>query len=218
MKNQDVDWLSVLLHLWPLLFVPLTLFAVKSYGHVAGNLLLGALFLYLIVARSDLKTRRLMIVLAVFSTLFETANVASGAYTYHGTLGAPLWIGLGWAILGWWLVQLSPKLKSVPFWPAFGVASAALALASYLTGTLSVQVAFSVAGLYVLSLAIAQPFAIYAFTSLFAIVAEWSGTFAGVWTYYDAAQKAVAPDLAMLALVYPVVLAFSFWVSGFERD
>ncbi|HLD75558.1 MAG TPA: hypothetical protein VI874_00945, partial [Candidatus Norongarragalinales archaeon] len=60
-------------------------------------------------------------------------------------------------------------------------------------------------------------FAVYAFSSMFAIIAEFSGTFAGVWTYFDLAKKAVPADLAMLALIYPTVLAFSFWISGYER-
>ncbi|MDP2717615.1 MAG: DUF2878 family protein [Candidatus Micrarchaeota archaeon] len=214
--TQTATAFAAVASLWPLLFVPLTLMAVLSFGHDGGNLLLGALFIYLFVRHADLKTRRLMIVLAVFSGLFETANVASGAYEYFGTLGSPLWISLGWAIMGWWVVHILPLARRVPFKAAYAVAAGAIVAAAYLNGTLSLTTPIALAGLYALSLAVTQPFAIYAFTALFAIVAEFSGTFSGVWGYFNFDGYPMPPDLAMLALVYPTVMAFSFWASGFE--
>jgi hypothetical protein len=217
MTNQTATAFSAIASLWPLLFVPLTLMAVLSFGHDGGNLLLGALFLYLFVRHADLKTRRLMIVLAVFSGLFETANVASGAYQYVGTLGSPLWISLGWAIMGWWVVKILPLARKIPFNAAYATTAAVIVIASFFNQTISLTTPIALAGLYALAQAVRQPFAIYAFTSLFAIIAEFSGTFSNVWNYFNVNGNLIPPDLAMLALVYPIVMAFSIWVSGYEN-
>ncbi|MBI2444813.1 hypothetical protein HYV43_00290 [Candidatus Micrarchaeota archaeon] len=208
---------SIATKVWPLAFVPLTILAVQRMGHDGGNVLLGALFFYLFIKKADIKVRRLMIVLAVFSSLFETANVASGAYTYFGTLGSPLWIGLGWAILGWWFVQLQQAAGKISPHHAFGAIAVAIATASFFNHTLGLSTAIAILGLYALGLAVRQPFALYAFTALFAMIAEWSGTYAGIWGYFDLAHQPVPPDLAMLALAYSVVMAFSIWISGFEN-
>ncbi|MBI5226533.1 hypothetical protein HY994_04860 [Candidatus Micrarchaeota archaeon] len=209
--------LSILPKLWPLAFVPITILVVQRFGHDGANLLLGALFLYLFIQKADLRLRRLMIVLAVFSGLFETANVASGAYTYFGALASPLWISLGWAILGWWFMQLKPALEKVPFNAAFAAISIVIAAASFSNHTLGLTTAISIAGLYALSLSVKQPFAMFAFSSLFAIIAEVSGTYGRIWGYFDLNHAPVPPDLAMLALVYSVVMAFSIWISGYEN-
>ena len=204
--------------LWPLALVPLTLFLVKNYGHSAGNLLLGAVFAYLFIKKSDIRTRRLMVVLAVMGAIFETANVAAGLYSYFGTLGSPLWISLGWALLGWWVASLEPILSRVRNKAALYASGAAVMLFPLLNGNFSLSSPIAVAGLYALSLASTLPFAVYAFAALFAILAEYAGTFAGVWGYFNPAgtRAAVPPDLAGLAMAYAIVLAFCFWVSGYE--
>jgi len=216
-QRQRQDLAAAILKLWPLFFVPLTILAVQRFGHDGANLLLGALFLYVFIKKADVKLRRLMIVLAVFSGLFETANVASGAYTYFGTLGSPLWIGLGWAILGWWFIQLKQTAERIPVHASFAAISIIIAVVAAANNTLGLTTIIAIAGLYALSLSVRQPFALYAFTSVFAIIAEWSGTYSGLWGYFDLNGAPVAPDLAMLALVYSVVMAFSIWVSGYEN-
>ncbi len=210
--------LSFLAKLWPLILVPLTIIAVKQFGHDGANVLLGALFILVFAKKADLKTRRLMIVLAVLSGLFETANVASGAYQYFGALGSPLWISLGWAILGWWFVQLTKEAEKISFNAAFAATAIVIALASFANQTLTLTTPISIAALYALSLAVRQPFALYAFVSLFAIIAEWSGTFGNVWGYFNLNHQPVPPDLATLAMAYPIVMAFSVWVSGYENE
>ncbi len=217
-ESPGLSAISTVAKVWPLAFVPLTILAVQRLGHDGGNVLLGALFFYLFIKKADLKVRRLMIVLAVFSSLFETANVASGAYTYFGTLGSPLWIGLGWAILGWWFVQLQPAAGKIASNHAFWAISVLIAAAAFFNQTLGLTTAIAILGLYALGLAVRQPFALYAFTALFAMIAEWSGTYAGIWGYFDLAHQPVPPDLAMLALAYSVVMAFSIWISGFESE
>ncbi len=209
--------ISIVPKLWPLLFVPMTILVVQRFGHDGANVLLGALFLYLVIQKADLKLRRLMITLALFSGIFETANVASGAYTYFGAVGSPLWISLGWAILGWWFMQLKPAAEKISFNASFAGIAVVIAAASFFNHTLGLTTLIAIAGLYALGLAIRQPFALYAFTSLFAIIAEWSGTMGGIWGYFGLNHQAVPPDLAMLALAYSVVMAFSIWISGFEN-
>lgn len=206
------------LKLWPLAFVPLTIFAVQKFGHEAANILLGVLFLGLFVWKADLPLRRLMIVLAVFSGLFETANVASGAYTYFDSLASPLWISLGWAILGWWFMQLKDEAAKISNNSAFAFTLIILVAVSFFNHTLSLSTPIALAGLYALSLAVRQPFALYAFASIFALIAEFSGTYAGIWGYFNVNNQPVPPDLAMLALAYPTILAFSIWISGFENQ
>ncbi len=204
---------------WPVLFVPATLYAVRAFGHVGADLLLGALFFYLFVFKSGLAVRRLMICLAVLATLFETANVAAGIYKYDGVLGGPLWISLGWGILGWWTDSLRPGLSKISFRHAFAGICAALLLFPLLNGTLSVASAIAAAGFYALSLATTSPFGLFLFTALFSMLAEYSGTAMKVWTYFDlnGSGAAIAPNLALLSLAYSMVMAFAFWVSGYEK-
>jgi hypothetical protein len=210
--------LSLLFSLWPVLFVPLTLYGVSQFGNSAGDVLLGALFFYLVVFRSDLRTRKLMITLAVLGMIFETANVAAGLYKYGGILGAPVWIALGWAILGWWVVQLESSLARVERNTWLLIVSVVVAAASFLNGSLSISLPIAVAGLYVISVSSNRPFGVYAFTALFGLVAEFSGTAAGVWKYFapTGGGAVVPPDLAALALAYASVMAFCSWASGFE--
>ncbi|MEM4255105.1 MAG: hypothetical protein QXR53_02130 [Candidatus Norongarragalinales archaeon] len=204
--------------LWPFAFVPATLYAAKAFGHLAATVLLSALFFFLFVRRADVKTRRLMIVLAVFSAVFETANVGVGAYKYSGTIATPVWISIGWGILGWWLASLEKEFAKIGFKTAFAAICVMLVAFPFYNNTLSASSAIAIAGLYMLSLCVSQPFSIYAFTALFGMIAEYAGTAVGVWTYYSAAGSGipVQPDLAFLALAYSLILAFCFWTSGFE--
>ncbi len=204
--------------LWPLFFIPITLYAVKAFGHLAGTLLLSVVFAYLFIYKAETRLRRLMIVLVVFSQVFETANVASGAYRYAGIIGAPLWISLGWGILGWWLASLEKEFAKISFKTAFAAICVLLIAFPLANGSLSATSLIAAVGLYLLSLCVSQPFSTYAFTAFFGMLAEYSGTATGIWTYYDTLIGAVPihPDLASLALAYATVLAFSIWVSGYE--
>ncbi len=205
--------------LWPFVFVPITLYAAKTFGHLAATLLLSALFFYLFVFKAERKTRRLMIVLAVFSAAFETANVGAGLYSYPGTIGAPLWISIGWAVLGWWLASLEKQFSKISFKTSFAVISLLLVAFPLYNNSFSVNSAMAIAGLYMLSLCISQPFSLYAFTALFAMVVEYSGTVTGVWNYFNlnGTNGIVPADLAYLALAYSLILAFCFWISGYEK-
>ncbi len=220
MKNSEgnPNPLSILPQLWPALFVPLTLYGVSQLGNSAGDVLLGALFFYLIAFRSDIRSRKLMITLAVLGMIFETANVAAGLYKYGGILGAPVWIALGWAILGWWVVQLEPALGKVQRNAWLVLVSVVIAAAAFLNGSLSLSLPIAIAGLYVISVSSTRPFGVYAFTALFGVLAEFSGPAAGVWNYFSPSGSGavVPPDLAALALAYASVMAFCSWASGFE--
>ncbi len=217
-SNAKLSPLSQLFLLWPVIFVPLTLYGVSQFGNSAGNVLLGTLFFYLIAFRSDIRTRKLMISLAVLGMIFETANVAAGLYKYSGILGAPVWIPLGWAILGWWVVQLEPVLAKTGRNAWLGLVSAIIAAAAFLNGSLSLSLPIAIAGLYVVSISSSRPFGVYAFTALFCVLAEFSGPAVGVWKYFSptGSGAVVPPDLAALSMAYAVVMAFSSWLSGFE--
>lgn len=220
MKDKPQNSLESIALFWPLLLVPATLYLVKAYGNIAGTILLGVLFGWIIIYKADVRTRRLMIVLATISAIFETANVGAGLYAYAGTRGSLFWISLGWAIFGWWAIQLTPVLSKLNKKAAFGILGAALLLFPALNGTLSVSSAIAFAGVYFLSLASAIPVGVYVFSSLFGILAEYSGTALGVWNYFDLTKpigNIIPVDLASLALSYSVVLAVCFWISGFEN-
>ena len=205
--------------LWPFLFVPATLYIAKSFGHLAATFVLSVLFFSLFVFKADVKTRRLMLVLAVFSAVFETANIGVGAYKYLGTITTPTWISIGWGILGWWLVSLEKEFSKISFKTSFAAICVLLVAVPWFNNSLSVSSAIAIAGLYLLSLCVSQPFSIYAFTALFGMIAEYSGTAAGVWAYFSPSdgKTPVSPDLAYLALGYALILAFCFWISGYEN-
>lgn len=218
MKRDSI--LQRLFLLWPLVFIPITLYAVKAFGHLAGTLLLSAVFAYLFIYKAEMRLRRFMIVLVVFSAVFETSNVASGAYKYAGTIGSPLWISLGWGILGWWLASLEKEFAKISFKTSFAAICVLLVAFPLVNGSLSATSLIAAAGLYLLSLCITQPFSVYAFTAAFGMLAEYAGTATGIWTYYDTFFGVIPihPDLATLALAYAGVLAFSIWVSGYETS
>ncbi len=212
---EKFAWLTAT-HGWPLLFVPLTIILAKNVGHEAANLLLGAVFLYVFIYRSDIRLRRFMIVLGVFSGIFETANLASGSYSMSGTTVSPLWVSLGWSILGWWLMQLEPLAKRITFTTAFLATIGLIVAANLLSHTFSVGTPFALAGLYALGLAVRQPFALYTFVCGFSILAEMSGTYSGLWGYYDSNGLNILPDFALMALLYCAVIVSAIWISGFE--
>jgi hypothetical protein len=218
-KAEGFNPLAAALEFWPLVMVPIMLFAVRQFGNNAGNLILGALFFYLIVMKADGPVRRLMIVLAVIGAIFETANVAAGFYSYAGTIGSPVWVSLGWGILGWWVTRLEPTLSKIPFIPAFAISVLMVCSNIVLGSGLTISIPIAIAGLYVVSVCSKKPFGIYAFTTFFGVLAEYSGTATKTWTYYSLSGTGlpVPVDLASLALSYAVVLMFCFWLSGYEK-
>ena len=207
------------LKLWPILFVPATLYVVMQFGNDYANILVAILFFGVFAFKSDMRTRRLMLVLAAMGNIFETANTAAGFYKYIGTLGAPLWIPLGWAVLGWWVASMEGEFRKISMKTGMAVTSAALLLSPLAVGSISISSIIAIAGLYCISLASRLPYAAFGFTALFSIMLEYMGTTIGAWQYFDpmGSGAPIPPNLAALAMAYATALALCLWISGFEK-
>lgn len=210
---------AVIDKLWPFLLLPITLFAVIRFGNPAGDLILGAVLFFLITRESDYPTKRLILSMAVFSIVFEIASVASGSYKYLSTTTVSLWVSFFWGILGWWVASLEFDLSKIPFKYSFAFASMVTLSCVFLGSGLSINIPITLAGLYAMSKMTKKPFALLAFASFVGVFCEYAGTSFKVWTYLSdsGTGAAVQPDFAALALIYPAVLLFCFWISGYEK-
>jgi len=203
----------------PLFIIPLTLFSVLAFGHDAGNLIIGSCFLIGIARFADKKERRFMIILAVLATIFETVNIAAGSYRYIGTALPPVWIPLGWGVVGLYLLRNVPFFKRIENRPAFALAFlmyvCTWAITGFSTGGLIAAI-LAVAGIYALSLASGFPVAFFMYSAFMGILIESAGTSSGVWTYFGPDGAAVAPALAGLGMAYSAIIAFGLWASSVE--
>lgn len=202
----------------PLLLIPLTLYAVRSFGTDAGNAIIGLAFLAGIVKFADVKERRLLVTLTILAALFETANVASGAYKYAGTGLPPLWICIGWGVVGLYLMKNRQTFAMVPAQAAYAAAAVFYPVAWYFTGAVpSMLVAslFAIASVYVLSLASRQlqP-AFFLFAGLAGVLIEFCGTSLGIWTYFDQSGAVIPVNTGSIGLAYAAVVAFGTWLAG----
>lgn len=202
----------------PLLLIPATFIFVIPYGHDATNLFIGGVFAWVFLFKADMRGRRLMVILSTFAFAFETANVASGFYHYAGHPSLPMWVAMGWAVLGWYIVSLMPIFKKVPEWLAVGANALALLFVAIQYNFWSVTLLFAAAGPYVYTRASSTlPSMFFAFGSIIGLVLEVSGTFLGVWAYTTAAGLPTTPEFGQLALGYATVLIFCYWLAGYDR-
>ncbi|MBI5047308.1 hypothetical protein HZC07_06285 [Candidatus Micrarchaeota archaeon] len=205
--------------LLPLLLIPLTLYGVNAFGQNAGNIIIGISFFIAIVKFAEQKERRFMIVLAVFAAIFESVNVASGAYAYTGTKLVPIWIGLGWGIIGIYLVKNLKTLEKIDEKITY-----ALTVILYLivwgiggfSATELMFVIFGIATVYVLSLSSKFPAAFFFYTCLIGMIIEFFGTTLGAWKYFDPSGGVIQAPLASLGLAYASVIGFCLWISKLE--
>lgn len=202
----------------PLLLIPATFIFVIPYGHDAASLFIGAVFAYVFLFKSDLRGRRLMIILSTFAFVFETANIALGFYHYTGHPSLPLWVTMGWAVLGWYLVSLIPVFRKVSEWAAVAANTIALLLVAIQYNFWQVSMLFAAAGPFVYARASATlPTMFFAFSSIIGLVIEVCGTALGVWAYTNAAGLPATPEFGQLALGYATVLIFCYWLAGYDR-
>jgi hypothetical protein len=205
--------------LLPLLLIPLTLFAVKSFGQVAGDAIIGAAFFIGIAKFAEGNERRFMIIMAIFSSIFESINVASGSYKYLGVVWVPIWVGLGWGLLGLYLFKQRKLFARLGARAAYAI-SCLLYLATWAYSGFSIAglipALFAVLGVYVLSLSAKLPPAFFLAGGFLGVLIEFSGTNLGVWQYFDEAGVPIAAPLSMLGLAYASVVAFGLWLGGLD--
>ncbi len=202
----------------PLLLIPATFIFVLPYGHDAANLFIGAVFAYVFLFKSDMRGRRLMVILSTFAFAFETANVASGFYHYVGHPSLPMWVAMGWAVLGWYIVSLIPVFRKVEEWVAVGANAIALLLVAIQYNFWGVTMLFAAAGPYVYTRASSTlPTMFFAFGSIMGLVLEVCGTTLGIWAYTNTAGLPATPEFGQLALGYATVLIFCYWLAGYDR-
>ena len=205
--------------IFPLALIPFTLYAVLSFGHDAGNAIIGFAFFIGMIKFAGDKERKFMIILAFFASLFEGLNVALGAYKYINAPTVPIWVGLGWGVLGIYLVKNLAIMKKINGGLAYLLALLlylALWGAAGLNVGLLIPVVFSIAAIYVLSLSSKFPASFFLYTSFIGIVIEFSGTSLGVWTYFDGFGGAIPVPLISLGMAYAAVLAFTLWLSKID--
>jgi hypothetical protein len=205
--------------LLPLILIPLTLYAVKSFGHVAGDVIIGAVFFIGIVKFASGSERRFMVILMIFSSLFESINVASGSYKYLGVVWVPLWVGLGWGILGLHLFKNRKLFGKLPPKAAYALACV-LYFATWAYSGFAIlgliPAIFAVLGVYVLSLSAKLPPSFFLASGFLGVLIEFSGTNLGIWQYFDEAGMPIAAPLSILGLAYASVVTFVLWLSGLD--
>ncbi len=210
---------KILGFLLPLLLIPLTLYSVLLFGQIAGTVIIGLAFLIGIAKFADKKERKFMIILAVFSSLFENLNVALGSYQYLGVAEAPIWVGLGWGILGLYLIKHQKLLAKVPnnitYALACGLYLVIWGMSGFSLAALIPSI-FGVLTIYVLTLSSNLPSSFFLSASALGMLIEFSGTSFGIWTYFDQLGLPIPPPLASLGLAYASVLTFALWLSGMD--
>lgn len=207
--------------LLPLLLIPLTLYAVAQFGEVAGNIVIGAAFVVGLVKFAKGKEKRFMLILAIFAMIFESINIISGSYRYAGSDLTPLWIGMGWGLVGLYVVRNAPRVaERIGDMAAYALAVILYASTLAITGLQPpaiVAAAFAVAAVYVLRDASGLPAAFFLFAGATGVLIEFCGPYAGVWSYLDRAGAVMPPPLASMGFAYMAVIAFGMWLSGLER-
>ncbi|MFA6330027.1 MAG: hypothetical protein WCX64_05095 [Candidatus Micrarchaeia archaeon] len=202
----------------PLLLIPATFILVLPFGHEATNLFIGAVFACVFLWKADVRGRRLMVMLSAFAFVFETANVGTGFYSYTGYNMTPLWVAMGWSVLGWYIVSLIPVFRKVPDWVAYAVNALALLAVAVYFNFWHVSMLFAAVGVALFSKTTSRvPGAFFAFGSLMGLLIEVSGTALSRWTYYSAQGLPTTPEFGQLALGYSVALLFCFWLAGYDR-
>src|SRR3989344_176546 len=97
----------------PLAIIPATLYVASNFGHEAATALVGIIFFLSAVKAANNNERRFMVTLAVFAGVLESAFVGIGWYKYTGTTLIPMWITLGWSLLGIYVLKNAPLIKNI---------------------------------------------------------------------------------------------------------
>ncbi len=204
--------------LLPLALIPLVIFSVLNFGSLAGIAILGITSAYLYLFKADAHTRRLMLVLVIFSQIFETMNVIGNFYNYQGDRGTPLWVSLGWAVLGWYALSVKSVLEKLNDKWTYAVLAVLYGALAVLFNTFTVYVIFGFACVYFAQIASKNFKASYfAFLSVLGILIEYCGTHLGAWTYYTREGLAYFPDYFGLGLAYMMAVLFCMWVVGMDK-
>ena len=206
--------------LLPLILIPITLYGVLLFGHDTGNVIIGiAFFIGVIKFTKTKEEKRFMIVLAIFSMLFEIANVAIGFYKYLDVVMVPNWIGLGWGVLGLYLIRNSSVISRISDQLTYFIMSVVYLsywLASGMQIPILIVVIFAIATIYLLSLSSKFSTSFFGFASLMGVIIEFSGTELGIWNYLDNFGAVVFPNLAHLGMSYAAAIAFVLWLVKVE--
>lgn len=204
--------------LLPLLLIPLTLYSVSLFGHDAGNIVIGMVFFIAIVKFADINQRKFMIILATFASIFESVNVISGGYKYIGAPLVPLWVGLGWGILGLYLVKNVDTFKIISNKHVYIISIILFSIIWFLTGAniaSLIALVIAIGTIYVLSLSSKFPASFFLFTSFLGVIIEFSGTTVGIWKYFLNGLP-INPPLLALSMAYCSVIAFGIWLSRID--
>lgn len=200
----------------PLLLVPITFLGALNFGHQIADIIIGIVFFICIINKdTTTKEKKMMIILAVFALIFEEVNVLSGAYKYVNINIVPLWVGLGWAVLGLYIHKNSKVLSKVNnkttyfcalviyllIWLAYGARMDHL-----------IALGFALGSIYVLS-KIDNTATHHLFAGIVGMIIEFSGTGVGLWTYFDNLGKPIVVPLLYLSMVYASIVAFCSWLS-----
>lgn len=215
-----MDFREALTLLLPLVLIPVTLYGVLLFGHDIGNVIIGlAFFIGFILFTKNKEEKRFMIILAIFSMLFEIANVAIGFYKYLDVVMVPNWIGLGWGVLGLYLLRNYKVISGISAQITYLVISL-IYLSYWVVSGMQIPiliiVIFAIATIYLLSLSSNFSPSFFGFASLMGVVIEFSGTQLGIWTYFDNIGFAVFPNLAHLGMAYAAAIAFVLWLVKVE--
>ena len=201
----------------PLALIPIVFAFLFPFGHDVINLFIGAVLFYVFLFQADQRARRLIVILSVFAGIFEIANVASGFYSYAGHPLVPLWVAMGWAVLGWYAVWLVPVFRKIPDWLAFSASTLAILSVSLAYHYWALSMLFAAVGVVLLSKTSTRfPAAFFAFGAIIGLVLEVAGTSLGVWRYTTASGALAIPEFGQLSIGYAMVLAFATWAAGYD--
>lgn len=216
--NDDLKSLAKLV--LPLLLIPVLMYPL-SFGHEIQNLVIALVFVFGMISTQNIKHRRLMIVMAVFATIFESINVLTGAYVYTGAQLVPIWIGIGWGVLGRYLTQNIEFLKKVPDNISYILAVAIYSIIGFSSGfSLSAvsAVVFAILGVFVLRISSKYPASFFLLSGVSGMIIEIFGTTFGAWKYFDSTGAPISVPLVPLAFSYAAVMGFCAWICGVEND
>lgn len=164
-----------------------------------------------------------MIVMSIFAMLFETANVAIGIYKYEYTVQIPIWVAIGWGLLGFYVYKNLGLISRIPLNLSLILSLVLFSIIWFLMGASLggangfVALLIICGTIFVLSKASSFTHSMYLHMALSGILIEFLGTSIGVWTYFDPQTKtALAVPLLGLGMAYASVMSFCLWISKLE--
>ena len=216
---------------WPLVFIPVVYGLILPWGFANlprlgndfGNIVVGGVVLYLFLFKSDMRQRRLMIMMQVFAFAFETANVASGFYHYVYPqmpyyAAVPMWITLGWAAVGWWCVKSFENFRRIPAWVSYAIVGISLIAVGFAFDYWVPSMIFAVVGIYLAENVVTEiPLGMIAFATVFGLLNEVVGPLCNIWSFTDKVGLNHIPEFGQLSIGYAYVLIFCLWLAGYDK-